>query len=500
MTRRYKTYEKISDLADTEWFLSQDAQEGEGARLRNKRIAAFIQPENTDDACLHFWLNERRKQAGKDAGRILAGDRVVSLMKTGIVLLALLGFLAGFSMAAGVLRYDGLTPVNLFHALFVLVGLPLISLVLTLLVILFRNRKMPLAYRLFLSGFRRLFLRVQKGAENRMSSEIKDLLQVRAKNMDRFSGRYRPLVFSFVFFAFQVAGFFLVLGLLSGFLLKVAASDLAFAWQSTLNPGAEAIHGLMTLLALPWSWFFPQALPDTAYVEGSRLVLKEGIAHLEARHLSAWWSFLSMALLVYGFLPRLFFLFFARWRFHKTAMETKITDSRIHELCFFLRRSIPSPKKDQGKEKPLIFEEKISSIEMKQEDKETSSTMVWDLWISDEIPENLHGKILENTGTAMGSSPRSILHMDTENLPENADSSCSRVLALEVFMPPVKEDLKLLKGMAEKSEAPLWIWPVGRPDRNGGEASADDIRIWDLRLQGLSEPRPVMHRGVRHEA
>ncbi|TYT75440.1 DUF2868 domain-containing protein [Desulfobotulus mexicanus] len=500
MTARYKPYGKISDLADTEWFLAQDAGDTEGARIRNKRIAALIPPENVDAASLHFWLNERRKQAGRDSGRILPGDRVVSLMKTGIVLLGLLGFLAGFSVAAGVLRYDGLTPVNLFHALFVLVGLPLISLVLTLLVLLFRNRKMPLAYRLFLSCFRSFFLRMQKGAENRMSSEIRILLQARAKNLDTFSGRYRLLIFSFVFFVFQVSGFFLVLGLLSGFLLKVAASDLAFAWQSTLNPGAEVIHGLMTLLAMPWSWFFPQAVPDTSYIEGSRLILKEGIAHLEARHLSSWWSFLSMALLVYGFLPRLFFLVFARWRFHRTVMETEIKDSRIHELCFFLRQSIASPGQNKIKKEPLIFDEKMSSAPAVQEEKERFPRMLWDLWINDEIPESLHGTILENTGAVMGSPPRSILCMDTENLPENAEASCSRVLALEVFMPPVKEDLQLLKSMAEKNTSPLWIWPVGRPDRNGGEASPDDIRIWDLRLKALSEPRPLMHKGVNNEA
>ncbi len=70
----------------------------------------------------------------------------------------------------------------------------------------------------------------------------------------------------------------------------------------------------MQLVALPWSWFIPRAssYPIIAEIEGSRIILKNGIYGLATADLIAWWPFLVLSLFFYGLLLRLAFTVFGR--------------------------------------------------------------------------------------------------------------------------------------------------------------------------------------------
>jgi len=67
------------------------------------------------------------------------------------------------------------------------------------------------------------------------------------------------------------------------------------------------VHSMVQKIALPWSWAVQgdMAFPTLAQIEGSRIILKEGIYHLSTPNLVSWWPFLCLAVLVYGLLPRL---------------------------------------------------------------------------------------------------------------------------------------------------------------------------------------------------
>jgi hypothetical protein len=90
-------------------------------------------------------------------------------------------------------------------------------------------------------------------------------------------------------------------------MVSVAVTDLAFGWQSTLQVGAQGMHGLVSTLALPWSWLPAHwgLAPSLSQIEGSRIILKDGISTLANADLIAWWPFLSMCILSYALLPRL---------------------------------------------------------------------------------------------------------------------------------------------------------------------------------------------------
>jgi hypothetical protein len=59
-------------------------------------------------------------------------------------------------------------------------------------------------------------------------------------------------------------------------------------------------------LALPWGGW---ATPDPQQIDQSRIVLKEGLARIDAASTASWWPFLLLCILFYGALPRLVLAF-----------------------------------------------------------------------------------------------------------------------------------------------------------------------------------------------
>ncbi len=226
--------------------------------------------------------------------------------------MALIGGLLGFPFAYSFLAYHGSRPVNvtLFIALFIFS-----QAVMTLVagVVLFRRMRsgnrsgiryplfLTLIFELFMGKLRKLF----KASENlpggdRLKTVFTSEMPARFQSSD-----YKQLLFWPVFQASSLTALCFSLGCLGGTLFRVMVTDLAFGWQSTLFTSGVQVHDMVSVLALPWSWLISDALPSLAQVEGSRIILKQGISGLSAEHLAAWWPFLCMGILVYGILPRL---------------------------------------------------------------------------------------------------------------------------------------------------------------------------------------------------
>jgi hypothetical protein len=110
------------------------------------------------------------------------------------------------------------------------------------------------------------------------------------------------------------------LGVLTGTVIKVAASDLAFGWQTTLNAGPEYIYKIVQALSLPWSWFVPSSIaaPSLEQIEGTKIILKEKMAFLETADMISWWPFLCFSVLFYAVIPRFFIMVFSYLFYKKT--------------------------------------------------------------------------------------------------------------------------------------------------------------------------------------
>jgi len=84
--------------------------------------------------------------------------------------------------------------------------------------------------------------------------------------------------------------------------------DLAFGWQTSMQQVNDVtVATVVKTLSFPWNWIWGegQGFPSLAQIQGSRIILKDGIGAMQNPYLTSWWPFLMMAVTVYGFIPRM---------------------------------------------------------------------------------------------------------------------------------------------------------------------------------------------------
>lgn len=97
------------------------------------------------------------------------------------------------------------------------------------------------------------------------------------------------------------------LGLIVAFVGCLMLFDVRFYWEATPRIGMENLLPIATqVVAWPWGWLWPQAVPDVADIAASRAVT----GAVPAVGDGSWWRFLLLSLLVWGLLPRLLLLVF----------------------------------------------------------------------------------------------------------------------------------------------------------------------------------------------
>ena len=104
-------------------------------------------------------------------------------------------------------------------------------------------------------------------------------------------------------------------GLMTVYLIRVAATDLAFGWSSTLQLDSATVAHWFQGLAWPWSSWWAAATPEAAWVEGTRFYrLETGATQADAQMMALWWPYVLACIVFWGLLPRLAVLICAAWR------------------------------------------------------------------------------------------------------------------------------------------------------------------------------------------
>lgn len=351
--RRMKTTCQYKHIIDLEYFCHQDAdvdndtlhQRDRNIFLKNKELFDSGQVlANRSWICI--WLAKRLEQdfptpEQKSPGTIF-NDAYLLARSLAVIIGIVVGLTGGFSF----FTYNGTTPVNVFHflLLFVVSQLALVSLLVSALLVrlLLPGWKTPSFYALLLrriisrsmAFFHRQWLRT--AAADKRASVNHALGIFRAR-----SSVYGSLFYWPVFALCQLFAIGFNLGLLAATLIKISTSDIAFGWQSTMQFSTEAIHRFVMLAALPWSWLVSRAdsFPTLAEIEGSRIILKEGIYHLTTGNLIAWWPFLVFCLLFYGLLVRLTLFLAGKMMEHRCLHNLRLDTP----ACLALIRRMQTP-------------------------------------------------------------------------------------------------------------------------------------------------------------
>ena len=480
---------RLPDFLDLEWFLKQD-EDIHPRDVAERDRAIGLRARSPEEMTLEFWLDERRRaETGPLPSTLFRSARALAGLVLGLV-----GLLAGISLAQALLTYSGQDPVNV--SLFLLAAVApqtLLCLVSCLFLVIRRPVTLP-ATSVFNMAWRGLTRRsVAADSWARLTTLIHE------------SGRYGRMLFLEGLRLSHLAGLAFATGALACLLVGVLATDLAFGWQSTLRAGAEGMHRLVTVLSWPWSlapasW---NLTPGLDQIEGSRIVLKDGIAALASADLAAWWPFLGMCLLVYALLPRLGLWLAAHVSLARQERSFVHPDqARVEDRMRAPVLGLHVPVQD-GPAEPLPLRA------LDRADRPAASGSPREVGCVLLVPEEVSGRIplvdLEGLAERICGYPGIVimpLELDADGARQAAEDCAGLVwtggferviLLIEAWQPPIRESLLAVAALAQDNAAgrSVFVALTGRP--RGGvwltSPSATEQRVWTEALSRLAPLR-----------
>ncbi|WP_299982544.1 DUF2868 domain-containing protein [Desulfobacula sp.] len=316
---------RLKDIIDLDYFISMDdtldsKEDIQSRAIKDRKIYNQCKSRfQTEKTLLFSWLAFRKEEFFRDADKkglaLLPGRIFSSLYTWTVYAMVFLGGIAGISLAYSFLAYHGTRPINvtIFLALFVVLQVILILFTLILVVrktIGTKNRKnrfrSSIVHTLLSSLFFNVLPKILKKADRTIFKKNLDTLEYTSSLIRMKNREYKAFFFWPFFLLTSAFAFSFSAGALGGTFFRVVVSDMAFGWQSTLVATSVKVHDLVSIIALPWSWFLPDSLvhPSLEQIEGSRIILKDGISVLATQDLVSWWPFICLGILFYAAIPR----------------------------------------------------------------------------------------------------------------------------------------------------------------------------------------------------
>lgn len=520
---------RIADLIDFEYLLLRDEglmeENGQDAlKHRDRDIylqkiepAAEKQGKLTQSFLLHRWLKVRQQQEAEQTDGIdLPGRYWSELYMISWVVLLLLGLISGASMAFSFLGYSGTEPVNVSMYLAIFVGLQILLIALLGAASLYRllwrlNLRSSVLYNLLSGLMVRGMLRLNGYVGKKLTGQHR--LQISAaQGLIRNKLQSHGSCFLWpIFTLLQVLAIGFNTGVLGVTLLKVISADIAFGWQSTLQVSQQFVFTLVKAIALPWSWFIPGyiAYPNLAHIEGSQMILKEGIYRLATEALVSWWPFLCLAVLFYGLLPRMVLLFVGLSSQRHCMSRLQFKGAACGQL---LRRmttplvSSQAPIPDHSAQ-PLAhgLPQSAESGESRivgpggQGGLQTAIALIPDELYEQCSLHTLQALMQKRLGVTVQETLRTGEAYQDEQIvldkieERNSTSNIENIILLqEAWQPPILEFLFFLKGLRSRmgTDVPLIVALVGKPatDTIFTEIKKEDMKIWRQKIMAMGEP------------
>ena len=514
---------RIRDLIDLEYFLHDD-EDADPVALAHRDREIYLKevvpvlkidsgsPAADRKTVIRLWLEARRRMVQASSGSpLLPGKLFVDLVSLLLVSFLVMGVIIGVGLAFSLLQYGGTEPVNVSTYFGVFVLFQIVLLLALMAFSLLRLwipplRRMSLLQPLFGMVLSGMFKRFAGYAENKFSGEQRTRFAALAGVLKGRKRIYGSVFYWPVFIMVQVMGVGFNLGVLAGSLLRIVSLDIAFGWQSTIQVSSQAVYLFVKMVALPWTWILRPSIayPSYAQIEGSRMVLKDGIYHLATPDLVSWWPFLLLAVICYGLLPRVI-LFTVGVLARKRALG-KVAFN--HAACGSLMRRLNSPLlethghagKNQGSKE--AFDETIAKAP-KAEGALAVRLHEAVLLVSDEIPEPSAESLeaLLQTKMSMKIKQRIKISGDFEgdthalavlDSAQELKGLHPVIVIQEAWQPPIAETLLYFRKLRELvgPETLIHIFLVGKPapDNRFTHIMPADWQIWQQAIQRLGDP------------
>lgn len=478
----------LSDIIDLEFLLaSQNNDDHDRHKGDRQWYLDNIEPNPDgtsppDLEVLSAFLTAKRQTAEELPGSVF---REFSTLIT--VITTLLSLLAGSAFTTAALWYDGSVPVNVFRFLGLLLLPQLIFLLFLLVGILFRRTafiksKPSILLSLGKEILLKLFFRLKKlargphGVNHDKTNTIHEIIK-----------NHSELFFHPVFTIFQLFAIGFNIAALASLLIRVAISDIAFGWQSTLNLSSQFLFNFVHTVSIPWKHFFSGTLPTLAEIEGSRIILKEGISVLANEALTSWWPFLFLTLLFYGLIPRILILIYGLINERK---HLRLFVSKQPEINALLHR-MKTPYVTSAAKQPAESKQGLKPQTQTAPQTEPAASTAHVL-----VPEDIQfdSDTFKALIHALGFSPASVqtVEMDWQNdkqifKPGLEDSDI--LIILEAWMPPIADTLSYLEKLGKycSSSSRVYIGLIGKPAQGQlfTPPTQQDISIWQTKIESI---------------
>lgn len=455
---------------------------------------------------LRLWIAARIDSDFPSPSRNSPGALLIDALRLAKKLAMVIGLVVGLGSGFSFFTYSGSTPINVFHFLLFFVASQTILACLVLGACLLRlflpTAAPPSFYSLLFRGMlRRLAAFVHKpllqtfDAEKRAGyTHALDVFRTR-------SAVYGSLFYWPLFGLVQLFAVFCNIGLLVATMVKIATSDLAFGWQSTLQISGQVLHRAAQLVASPWSWFLPASTsyPSIAEIEGSRIILKDGIYHLATGNLVAWWPFLVLSLFFYGLLLRIGFTVLGRLLEERALARLDFDNA----ACLTVIRRMRTPLvATQAAPEPNQVENGDIPVQEGGESQPQDAHLAPQVML---VPDDIFGlcptdkliPLMRDQGFAIKSVHTFMTGYDEdEELKDLLAAQCRNpevglFILMEGWMPPLVAFLTYVKELREilPEKTIIHLGLVGRPVRSGfTPLAAQDLAVWRKKLSASRDP------------
>ena len=502
----------IRELVALKLLLDQDSTDGNRSRLEQRDYEIglkikeqpakpwrkwFTGKEGRKRNKILLWLSHVMDDDGSSEIREKSKtiENGVKWLGVGIVLI---GLVLGVSAAAAVFHYDGTTPINILPAIFLFVVLPLAFLIYFIILAL-RDSKLGEGYfgksstklnRTASPGF------IQNKLMNKLSGGRRLQAESEAGNMEKLRIAYTPFVKWKLRYWTQLSAIFYMLGALGWLTLKIATTDLAFSWSTTLNISPNTMNAFTSVIAAPWSAWVPAASIDletielTQYYRAGQSALPQGA---EASDMGRWWGFLLMAMVCYGLFPRIITLMICDYRTRKGFSHALTTlagglPRRLDRVMAPPGRMAEGQTGDSGQAKELASGpvSQPSSIVLEWGNIKPADTF-YD-HILNGSPDT--GSRLFRVGHDTLEADEKVLAGIKEILDKEAEAP-DVIIITSSWEPPIADFTLFLKDLLRVTpeDANIIVLPVSYDDDMLRSRYRQDAVQWKSRLNSLGEPR-----------
>lgn len=486
---------KLNYLVDLEWQFAQDAELEESEidkrdRAIGKSIlesleqsdrAAWEKVRSEDDPSFRKqlcceWIDHLRSSSKAT----LPGQRIERGYKNGFWVVALIAAIFG---AATTRITVASSPVNVSWFFVVFVVIQLVMIVFTL-AFFVRSGGVPGRSKIFRALLSLPVLERLVGVENRRKLEV---LESKARTHQVIYGRLERWA---LFELTQRLAIVFLLSALLTFLCLVSATHLTFCWYTTLEDTealSSRVHEIVQLLAAPFSWRFPDSVPDAELIAGSLNEIKDGV------RTESWWRFLAFTVMTWALMPRILLWGYGAFQKRRASRSLDFRSTVFSRLYDRLLPSVSwsSPESDLASE---LNRGKASSKQVVGQHPSHGSTLVisWRLdsgehEILKSLVEQMYGSISEFESAGAAS-----IEMDEKVIKSVVDRSPKKVcIVSEGSDSPTKDLLHFVRCLRRKIEATMPIVILLFDFDEDGTLTPceqEDVGAWRHFIEAASDP------------